>query len=672
MSITSDTDKTSIMKKNKCSLAAVFLLSSVPIISAETIEQKTSQDAKKQRPNILWLTFEDTSWYEFGCYGNRNVNTPVIDSLASEGILFTSAWATAPQSSPARSSLITGCYATSYGMDLHPYPFDTPYGIFFTQYLRDAGYYCTNNSKTHYNTTIDNKKCWDECSAKASYNSPSRKEGQPFFAVFNSVRSHMGIVRTFHTEGRRDYTLEGINPDSLILPSHIPDMPEIRSDYAAHLEGVQDIDKWVEIFLKDLKLKGLDKNTIIFFFSDHGGCLPRGKGLPFETGLHVPMIVYIPPAYTGLFKSKPGSKDNSLINFIDLAPTMLSIARVKPPEQMQGRPFMGMYASKHEKEIDFAFCSNQLHHFMPMRVARDKRFKYFRSYIPYRQFALRNYYQWGMPANQAWDRLIIEGGDSSVLYNYPYNYHPAEMLFDLEKDPFETLNLADKKAYGKILKKFRKANADNIRKSKDIGFFLPSSREKVNLYKKVRKEKYPLELLYKATELAGVAEPQDYKELISYIGSKYDDIRFWGVCGFANLIVSGKIKSCPDELKSLMEDSNPYISAEASLACAYLGDQNAVHKMAVAGCGKNGKVWLSALECLSKDKSKREMILKEADFFASKLENLPFKENEDAGFMIRGILADIGYIAIDDIYKDFYKKGLELNNGRRPIVPKPI
>ena len=218
------------MKKNKCSLAAVFLLSSVPIISAETIEQKTSQDAKKQRPNILWLTFEDTSWYEFGCYGNRNVNTPVIDSLASEGILFTSAWATAPQSSPARSSLITGCYATSYGMDLHPYPFDTPYGIFFTQYLRDAGYYCTNNSKTHYNTTIDNKKCWDECSTKASYNSPSRKEGQPFFAVFNSVRSHMGIVRTFHTEGRRDYILEGINPDSLILPSHIPDMPEIRSD----------------------------------------------------------------------------------------------------------------------------------------------------------------------------------------------------------------------------------------------------------------------------------------------------------------------------------------------------------------------------------------------------------------------------------------------------------
>lgn len=655
---------------NKYYMTAAFLLSYGAFVSAEATERKPSD--KKQQPNILWLTFEDTSWYELGCYGNRNVNTPVIDSLASEGILFTNAWAAAPQSSPARSSLITGCYATTYGMDFHPYPFDTPGGIFFTQYLRNAGYYCTNNSKTHYNTTIDNKACWNECGKKASYNSLSRKEGQPFFAVFNSARSHMGIVRTFHTDGRRDYKQEGINLDSLVLPAHIPDIYEARSDYAAHLEGVQDIDKWVGIFLKDLKKKGLDENTIVFFFSDHGGCLPRGKGLPFETGLHVPMIVYIPPAYTDMFESKPGSKNNSLVNFIDLAPTMLSIAGIRPPERMQGRPFMGKYASKQEKKIDFAFCSNQLHHFMPMRVARDKRFKYFRSYIPYRQFALRNYYQWGMPANQAWDRLILENRDTSGLYNQPYNHHPAEMLFDLEKDPFETVNLADKKAYEKILRKLRKAVADNIRKNKDIGFFLPASRKGVNLYEKLRKEKYPLRLLHRAAELAGIAGSQDYKELLSYIGSEYEDIRFWGVCGFANLAVSGKIKTCPDELKILIEDPNPYISAEASLACAYLGNQYAIHKMAVAGCGEKGKIWLSALECVAKDKSKRDMVLKEAEFLVSELEGLPFEENEDAGFMVRGILADIGYFKINYIYKDFYKKGLKLNNSRRPVEPKPI
>lgn len=660
------------MNINKCSLTAAALLSSVPLLKAAVNESGKDNNPGQQRPNILWLTFEDTSWYEFGCYGNKGVNTPVIDSLASEGILFTNAWAAAPQSSPARSSLITGCYATTYGMDFHPYPFDTPDGIFFPQYLRDAGYYCTNNNKTHYNTTIDNAKCWDECDKEASYSSPHRKEGQPFFSVFNSVRSHMGIVRTFHTDGRRDYVKEGINPDSLVLPSHIPDLPEMRSDYAGHLEGVQDIDKWVGLFLKDLKEKGLSENTIIFFFSDHGGCLPRGKGLPFETGLHVPMIVYVPQAYSDMFPSRPGSKDNSLVNFVDLAPTMLSIAGVKPPKNMQGQAFMGNFASHREKALDFSFCSNQLQHYMPMRVARDKRYKYFRSYIPYRQFSLRNYYQWGMPANQAWDRLVLENGETNPILRQPFEHHPAEMLFDLEKDPFETVNLAGNKEYAKILNKFRKAAAANIRKTADLGFFLPSSREGVNLYQKVRQEKYPLKTLYRAAELAGTAEADDVKELLSYIGSEYNDIRFWGVCGFANMAINNKLEICPAGLESLMNDPDPYISAEACIACAYFGNQSAIHKMAAAADQNNGKIWLSALECVSKDRTMREMVRKEIPTLTENLDRLPFKKNEDAGFMVRGILADIGFIRIDDIYKDFYKNGIKLNKSRRPIAPKPL
>lgn len=174
--------------------------------------QTKAADTKNEKPNILWLTFEDTSAYEFGCYGNRGVHTPNADSLAARGIQFMNAWSVAPQSSAARSSLITGCYSSTYGMDIHPVPYDTPADIFFPQKLREAGYYCTNNSKTHYNSTTDNKICWDECSNKASYNSPKRKKNQPFFAVFNTVTSHMGRIRTFHTDGRRDY----INSDTLL------------------------------------------------------------------------------------------------------------------------------------------------------------------------------------------------------------------------------------------------------------------------------------------------------------------------------------------------------------------------------------------------------------------------------------------------------------------------
>ena len=162
-------------------------------------------------------------------------------------------------------------------MDIHPVPYDTPADIFFPQRLREAGYYCTNNSKTHYNSTTDNKSCWDECNNKASYNSTKRGKDQPFFAVYNTVTSHMGRIRTFHTDGRRDYTQEGIFPQQLTLPSYVPDLPEVRSDYAGHLEAVQDVDTWLGIFLKDLETRGLEDNTIIFFFSDHGGCVARGK-----------------------------------------------------------------------------------------------------------------------------------------------------------------------------------------------------------------------------------------------------------------------------------------------------------------------------------------------------------------------------------------------------------
>ena len=189
--------------------------------------QTKAADTKNEKPNILWLTFEDTSAYEFGCYGNRGVHTPNADSLAARGIQFMNAWSVAPQSSAARSSLITGCYSSTYGMDIHPVPYDTPADIFFPQKLREAGYYCTNNSKTHYNSTTDNKICWDECSNKASYNSPKRKKNQPFFAVFNTVTSHMGRIRTFHTDGRRDYTREGIYPALLSLPAYVPDLPDV-------------------------------------------------------------------------------------------------------------------------------------------------------------------------------------------------------------------------------------------------------------------------------------------------------------------------------------------------------------------------------------------------------------------------------------------------------------
>lgn len=624
------------------------------------------------RPNILWLTFEDTSANEFGCYGNMDVSTPNADTLATKGIQFMNAWSVGPQSSPARSSLITGCYATTYGMDVHPVPFDTPENIFFPQHLRDAGYYCTNNSKTHYNSTTNNKSCWDECDKQASYNSIKRKKGQPFFAVFNTVTSHMGRVRTFHTDGRRDYTQEGIYPHQLTLPSYVPDLPEMRSDYAGHLEAVQDVDKWLKIYLDDLKAKGLDDNTIVFFFSDHGGCIPRGKGFLYESGLQVPLIVYFPEKFKHLANGLQG-KTNKLVNFTDLGPTILSLAGIKPDKHMQGKAIFGKHASKEERKLNYAFTSNQLHHFMPVRAVSNGKYKYIRSYIPYHQFALRNYYQWGMPSNKAWDKLVLEGHNTNDVWAQTFNVHPAEMLFDLTNDPGEIHDLSSLPQYQDVLTTMREALSSHVRETEDLGFFLPTTRRKNILYNTVREENFPLDKLHNIVELAGVAKASDTESFRKELTSKYSEMKFWAIVGYAQLARQGLIKDCPQELKALINDPDPYISSEAAYAISYLGyPEEGIKKLINPVKEEDRKIGYSSLECLSLDPSMQKYIRNYIHDIKEAAEKLPRVQNEDAGLMARGILVNLGELDIELLHgEEAYKKGLKLNYGRRAMVPLP-
>lgn len=189
----------------------------------------------------------------------------------------------------------------------------------------------------------------------------------------------------------------------------------------------------------------------------------------YESGLKVPLIIYFPPKWRHLAKVSLG-KEYGLINFTDLAPTILSLAGVRPPRHMQGNALYGKFVNKGKREMLFALASNQLHHFMPIRAVTDGRFKYIRSYIPYRQFALRNYYQWGMPSNQVWDELILKGGENPE-WSQPFQSHPAEMLFDLEKDPDELHDLSGVSEYEGVLWKMREALSAHIRVTTDLGFF---------------------------------------------------------------------------------------------------------------------------------------------------------------------------------------------------------
>ena len=248
-----------------------FLLALVSLVAFAT-----AQDG--ERPNVLWLTIEDTSAYEFGCYGNPHVRTPNIDRLAARGIRFDQARSTAPHCSPARSTIVSGTPATSWGTDWHRQAWPVPNERFYLpKSLHDAGYFTTNNSKTDYNAKgfkAVRKQVWDVNGNKGTYHHERRRPDQPFFAVFNTMVTHLSRLRSYTLDGRR--TFEGLDPDELELPPHLPDCAETRSDYAFHLEGVEDIDKWVGMFLDDLDQSGLADDTIVFFFSDHGGCLTAG------------------------------------------------------------------------------------------------------------------------------------------------------------------------------------------------------------------------------------------------------------------------------------------------------------------------------------------------------------------------------------------------------------
>ena len=562
------------------------------------------------RPNILWITIEDTSPNEFSCYGNTDIETPELDALAKRGVLFTRATATAPHCSPARSTLITGCYATTYGMDVHREQYETPGGIFYPAFLREAGYFCTNQDKTDYNTKLDHKAMWDECGREATYNSPARKPGQPFFAIFNTAATHMGRIRSITLDGRRDFKALGIDPATLTLPPHVPDLPAVRSDLAYQLEASRESSQWLGAFLDDLEARGLSEDTIVFFYSDHGGCLPRGKGYPFESGLRIPLVVYVPPKWQAEMGVEPGSRDDRGIGFVDFAPTLLSMAGIEPPDYMQGDAFLGTYADVEDDAYQFGFRTNQEnYHFDPCRTAARGNLKYIRNYVPHKPFFLRNLYQWGMPANLAWDELVFSGSCTNEAWLQPYQPKPAEMLFDVNADPWELNNLAGDPAYAKDLARFRTAVSEHVRESKDLGFVARGLRDKPGgLYAWLRETDFPLDELVAAAELASMPNADDMDRLIALLKNPHEEIRFWGAIGFCTLAARGDLDQVPAELLEAAESPTREIAAAAAAALCHAGPDDVGLPNLMELFEQNFNLAYSSLETLTWYPERKELL----------------------------------------------------------------
>ncbi len=548
------------MKKTH-QLLSLALLTSIGLNSCQN--QQT-----EELPNILWLTSEDNSPL-LGCYGDQFATTPNLDQLASEGFLYTHAYANAPVCAPARNTIITGVYANSGGhQHMRSYYQKSDIVRFFPEFLKEKGYYCTNNSKQDYNIAAEQTdSIWNESSRNAHYK--NRQPDQPFFAIFNSTISHESSLhkRIPPEELRHD-------PADVQLPPYHPDTPEMRHDWAQYYDKVEDMDTWIGKKLQELEEAGLADNTIVFYYADHGGVLGRSKRFVYETGTRVPFIVRIPEKYKHLFPTdKTGSEVNRLISFVDLAPTLLSIAGIEIPDYMQGKAFLGKQKTA-DPDYAYMFRGRMDERYDMSRAVRDQKYRYIRNYMPFRIYGQHVNYLWQAPSMQSWEQAYLNG-ECNAQQSVFWNTKPVEELYDTENDPWEVNNLADDANYMDVLVRMRKANKDWVARIFDTGFIPEAERnmmaENQPIYDLLRAGQVPLEQIIEAAELAALSNKENLPQLIQLLSHENKIARYWAATGF--LTLGQEAQSAKKPLESALQDPSPNVVIAAAEALYYLGEE---------------------------------------------------------------------------------------------------
>ena len=520
------------------------------------------------RPNILWIVSEDNCPY-MGCYGDSFATTPNLDRLANQGFLYTHAYCNSPVCSPARNAIITGAYAASNGNEQMRSNYRKPDAVHtYAEYLRQSGYYCTNNSKTDYNTiSIVPEQIWDESSNKAHYK--NRPAGKPFFAVFNIMTSHeSSIHRSIPAEQLRH------DPSKVILPAYHPDTKEMRHDWAQYYDVMEDMDAQVGKFLLELEESGEAENTIVFYYGDNGGVLARSKRYVYESGTHVPLIVRIPDKFKVLYPAKePGNKVSRLVSLIDLAPTILSIAGIPVPEYMQGHAFLG---EQKTEDPDYVYMTRGRmdERYDMSRAVRDRKFRYIRNFMPFRIYGQHLDYLFNAPSIRSWEE-VYKAGKCNAVQSVFWNTKPVEELYDMENDPWEIHNLAADPAYRDVLESMRKALTHWMIEIKDVGLIPETDYDifsgKLSMYDYMRSDSCPLGELIQTSGWAILGKPEDIKAGMDYLSHPNAGIRYWGATGL--LIRKEKAGAAITALKKAGYDPSAAVAALAAEALYGLGEQ---------------------------------------------------------------------------------------------------
>ncbi|MEN8229977.1 MAG: sulfatase-like hydrolase/transferase [Bacteroidota bacterium] len=514
---------------------------------------------KLELPNILWITSEDNSRF-LGCYGDSFATTPNLDQLASDGFLYSNAYANTPVCAPARNTIITGVHSCSNGNEQMRSRYAKSESVrYYTEFLMNKGYYCTNNSKTDYNTSsVDLEVMWDECGREAHYR--NRGEGQPFFAIFNFTTSHESSIHLSTPDDQLRH-----RPEDVVLPPYHPDTPEMRHDWAQYYDKVEDMDAQVGEVLLELQEAGLAENTIVFYYSDHGGILGRSKRFLYETGTHVPFIIHIPEKYRHLYPARrTGSSIDRLVSFVDLAPTLLSIIGLEAPDFMQGSAFLGKHKRKEPGYI-YMFRDRMDGRYDMSRSIVDRKYRYTRNYNSSRIYLQHLAYLWRAPSMRSWEEAFKSGQCNEVQSRW-WNPKPVEELYDTENDPWEINNLADDPAHAKRVAKMRRASLKIGTSIRDAGFIPEADRNfragDVPIYDYMRSDEVPYDEIMKSAVLATDRDPSNLEILVALMDSDDSAIRYWASQGL--LLLGENARPAIREIEKAASDESWNVSVTAA------------------------------------------------------------------------------------------------------------
>ncbi len=539
-----------------------------------------------EQPNILWIVSEDNSAW-LGSYGDQLATTPRLDALAAEGIRYTRAYSNAPVCAPSRAALITGAYPIAFGTEHMRSGFKIPEEIgFYPGYLREAGYYTSNDSKKDYNT-VDRPDAWDESSQEAIYR--NRANGQPFFHIANLSTTHESRLH-------RGDIAQNHDPAAVELAPYHPDTPEARNDYAVYYDRMEEMDGQVGEILDQLQADGLADSTIVFYYSDHGGAVAGTKRFLTEGGLHVPLMIRVPEQYRHLVSYELTETVDRPVSFVDLTATLLRIAGIDRPAYMAGTSVL------HESDNSyvFAYGGRMDERRNLVRSVSDGHYRLTRNYLPHRPYGRRLGFLWRAPLMQSWANEY-EAGRLNAVQSAFFEPRAAVELYDVQEDPHGTVNLAEQVEFSGKLKELSVALNDWQLEQRDAGLIPEAMLTELDQNGLIRdyvvSENYDIEEILRLAQAAGERDAAMLDHFLAQLQSGHPVKSYWAATGL--LLLGQQAKPALPVIEGALDTVDAWTGVVLAETLVGLGSTSHATRYIEAALGnENLMVRLQAMETI--------------------------------------------------------------------------